>query len=69
MCLMFLFIFSESSRAEVGGQRLGGGGGGGGGALLGLILYLPLFLRCRTSFNGEESNDCNLRVFLEFTNF
>ena len=31
MCLMFLFIFSESSRAEVGGQRLGGGGGGGGG--------------------------------------
>ena len=27
MCSMFLLIFSESSRAEVGGQRLGGGRG------------------------------------------
>jgi len=26
MCSMFLLIFSESSRAEVGGQRLGGRG-------------------------------------------
>ena len=44
---MFLLIFSESSRAEVGGQRLGGAG------LLGLILYLPLFLYCRTSHRRE----------------